>query len=58
MMKMDFRTGIKPWFNRMQKMMAEQSIIDKYSADNKKVPEGRSFQRLVNKKLKEWNGEE
>lgn len=58
MMKMDFRTGIKPWFKRMQRMMAEKAVIDEYSSGDKTMPEGRAFIRLVDKKLKEWNGEE
>jgi len=57
MMGLTFREVFR-WYKRYEKQMAEESIIEKYVREKKPIPTGIAFINLVNKKIKEWNGED
>ena len=56
MMKMRFREDILPWWKRMERQIAEDSILQEYSkkADGAPPPEGKAMERAIDKKIKEW----
>lgn len=54
MMKMDFRRDIKPWWDRMERQIAEEIIIRELTEKDKPIPDGVAMEKRIDKKIKDW----
>lgn len=53
MMKMTFNE-VYFWYKIHERQIAEDAVIDDYLKKQKEIPEGKAFERAVEKKIKEW----